>query len=55
MIEKFKLPPQYQTGHDHIDDQHSYLLGILVACTTVIKNEKKYTSQKIRQHSKRTY
>jgi hemerythrin-like metal-binding protein len=47
MIEKLKLPPQYQTGHAHIDDQHSYLLGIIVACATVIKNEKKHTPQKL--------
>jgi hemerythrin-like metal-binding protein len=55
MIEKFKLPPQYQTGHEHIDDQHSNLLGILVACATVIKNDKKHTPQALDREVKELF
>jgi len=34
------------SGYHH-NDQHAYLFGILVACASIVKNEKKHTPQKM--------
>lgn len=52
MLEKADLPDKYKTGHEHIDEQHSHLLSILVALATIVKNEKKLSLHKIDEEFK---
>jgi hemerythrin len=47
MLEKIKLPDQYRTNHEHLDDQHAQLFSILFAIIALMKNEEKHSTQKI--------